>query len=461
MIKKQLIAGAILVSTSAFALTPIPYRLDFYRHYVELVEYLPVKVSKTSIFNIDYKEGYWNSVNINLDNKNCFIDYIEELEPKEEVKSHIEQLKDKINSLQNRIETLKVEIKRLESLDFNNKNDLNNTLIFLDKSYFQKLEEKRKLEKQLSKLENELDDFEIKNGYPFKVKISCPSNLNLKLIFTSSPKEIFFIHKYIISGYTDDKTISIDNKLYIEQETGRDLKNIEINYYTYRKIAEIEPSPFNIKRKSKTRGMLKGIGGTQRWDYEKTETKTYFSVKNVSLPNNRFKEITLSHDTYKADFEIFIDGYDTVTPFLMAKFKSTKIYPKSHRASYFIDGVFLGEGELKTISDDGYNKIYFGEDVFVKTSKVMLKDYEKESLFGKKTHKKEWKYIIKNNHDSKTKITLVDKVPVSKNDKTKVKPFSTFKWKEITPDGKVIWEFYLNPKEEISFKYGYKIINKK
>ncbi len=461
---KYKILGILLLTFPSFAVIPAPKNLDIYTQTAVLTEILNLKVKNTLLLDVNLpKNTDLENLIISPNDDECIINSIQEKEPNKNFENRLKNIENKIITLKNRLEAINTEIALLKNLDINKKENIETVLESFEKKLFEKLEEKQKLETDIKNLEKSLDLLITTYGKLYELKINCLSPRDLTLNFSYFPK-VKANQQYVIYGNTVKNSIKIHNKLTIYQETGKDLKNITVNYFTYNKTTSIEPPPFYnypiVKKTPQRIELLRKPIQTKELGYKETKTKAFFQVKNITLPNKKHKQITISTDEYKANFEIFIDGYATTTPFLTAKFKNTKFYPPSWNTLYYIDGIFLGKGRLPSLMENEENKVYFGEDLFIKTSKILLKDKKKTTLFGKKIHKKEWRYQIKNKHKTKMKIILVDKVPVSRDEKTEIKPFASLKWKEIKPDGKVIWEFYLNPDEETVFKYGYEIIKK-
>jgi hypothetical protein len=451
MIKKFLPVWFVFVITSqtfAFSLIPVPKDIDIYLGSSYLT--WTINTNKKE-FEIKFPEKVnLSELSFSVLPVTCYMNYIEEKKPvKIPEATHIMQ---KIESLKNYLNTLNKELTLLEKIKLSD--DLSQKINQFEKIYFEKLENIRRTKVQIKNLEKELSDITKKSKNIFKIKLSCNSN-RVKISF-KNPVKIFATQEYAIKGNMTDSTITIINRLQLKNETGIDLKNINVNYYTYRKTTAIEPPPF--ERPFPAMG-IKKLAIPQKktqLEYIQTQTKSYFSAKNITLPSKTTKKITIGKIQYKAEFDIFIDGYATVTPFLRAKFTADRLFPPSYNVKFYIDGIFIGKGRIKSITE-GKNNLFFGEDTFIDVSKILIKDFQEETFFGKKIRTKKWRYEIKNRHTKRISITLVDKIPVSTTEKIKIKPFSTIKWKEIKPNGKIIWEIKLNPQQTLKFDFGYNI----
>ncbi|WP_293447376.1 DUF4139 domain-containing protein [Persephonella sp.] len=448
---KAVLLFTVFVGLS-YAEFPAPEKLIIYRDTALLVcKFSPDLTEEKSVdINLPLYTDLRN-LKMSVD-KNCQIGQIKEGDIDSQIKDKIKKLEDQIRFFKDQIKTVEKEISLLEKLDIN-KTGIKSLDLFSER-YFKKLQEKRTAQQFIAQLKDQIEKLRKRAGRHFVIDLSCKDITRPVINITIQPP-VKALQKYTIYGDTENNVIKITNRIFVRQDTGFDLKGIELVYYSYRKTPSISPPktgfiPFVEK---------KGLKKIER-EYVETTSKAYFSVKNVDLQDGKENLITLSSVSYPAEFSVFIDGDRTVTPFLKATFKTDRFYPSSYRADFYIDGVYIGSDRFKPLLQDVENSLFFGEDIFINVSKEKIKDFTEKSIFGTKKTTKEWRYQIKNNHKKGIKITVVDKIPVSTSEKTQIKPFSSIKWKKIKPDGTIVWEFFLSPSQEKIFSFGYIITEK-
>lgn len=443
----------LLMAGLSFAEIPVPEKLFIYTDRAFLVEKIRPNIRDTSQIPVllpSYTEI--SRLKLSVSDEKCTVDYIKETKTDKKVAEELQKLRAQIDFFKDQIRTIDKEIMMLEKLDIN-KSGIKILDTFSAK-YFKKLQEKRTAQEMIKNLKEEINKISTKYGKRFLIQVSCKEPSNPVIRITEEPP-VKASQRYTISADTLNRKVSIINRIFIRQDTGKDLKNIKLIYYSYKKTPFIHPPehPFFPVKKAVRMNVPER-------KYVESTTKAYFIVEKVDLKNGRENLITLSKNIYPATFYVFVDGYASVTPFLKAEFSSDRFFPASYRTEFYVDGIYIGSDRIRPILQ-GKNSLFFGEDVLFNVSKEKIKDYTEETVFGRKITTKEWIYRMKNNHSKKIKVIVQDKIPVSTSEKREIEPFSSVKWKELKPDGTVVWEFFLNPDEEKIFTYGYKVIQKR
>ncbi len=445
---KKIVLGTVLMAVPAFAANFIDQKIEIYTNSAYLVQKADIHNSNQIELTFDYKIRL-PDLKLFLTPDKCSINSINE---QKQNFSKLKKLENELTTKQNKIKSLKVELKFLENL----KPDGNiQKLEDIGNRYFSLLEQISTLNKEIKSLKEKI--IKLKSFSSFNLNLSC-KNVS---ITSFVPVPVSAFQEYVIIGNTKENKIKIENNLYLKNGLDREFKNISLEYHSYKKTSAIGPPPFNFIPYKYSRKMIAESFSLPEKEYIKTETKSFFSVSNVDLPAKSETKINISTDTIPAKFEVFIDGYATVTPFLKAVFKTNKSFYPSSNSNFYIDGIYIGKWGVKFIEENKENQLFFGEDVFIDVSKIKIKDFEETSFLGKKIKTKKWKYILKNNHTHPVKVIIADKIPISTNEKLKIEPFSSLKWKKITPEGKILWEINLKPTEELNFEFGYKKVIKK
>ncbi len=450
---RKMMAGlVVLIAGQSFAQTVFPQitGLEIYRN----TAFIKEKVSATgnTIIILPHKIDI-NRLNISLQPESCNILQITQTQP--EYPQEYKNLQKQIEQLNQKLQAIDSQLKALEKIQLNPKG-LDESVSKIGNIYEEKLKEREKIKKQISQLQKKLDKIRKKYQTAIKLKTDCQTpQLKLKI-----PEKITGHQQYSIYASTFNKKIKILNNLSIKNQTDFEFKNVSVEYYPYMKTPAIQPPPFNRPIFRTPKLYMKQAEALPQTQITETETKFFYTVKNINIPAKSSVKINIQKKEYPADFSIFIDGYATATPFLMAVFKPDRNFPPS-MAAFYVDGVFIGKGRLKPVSEGEENKLYLGEDVFVKVKKYLKENKIEKTFLGKVVTTKIWHYSIKNKHKKSIKIVLVDRVPVQRTEKKEIQPISSKKWKKLEANGKIIWEFVIPPDNTLELDFGYKIIRTK
>ncbi len=429
------------VSAKEIFLNPDSIFIFKNRSFSVFSSYLPENAHKITFFSPG--EINISSLNISFSNPECEFYSLEEKENKN-VKVLEKQLQEKLFSLEN----LKKKIELLQRISVSEKN-----IDSLYERYVKISTDIHFLEKEIKNLKDKIKKLSARKL--FEINYSCPEGKILK-IFLTTPVNISAFQKYKITAFVDKGFLKIENLVFVKNNTDIDFKGISLRYYSYKKTSMINPPPFNGFFRPVPYVRMEASKSMPKRSYEEAETKAVFSVKDVSIPKKSSKIFNVSSDIYKATFDVYVDGYATVTPFLRAVFTPDKFFPSSYSSEYYINGFYIGKGSFPSLEKGKEHNLFFGEDTFVEVSKEKIKDFTEETFLGKKIRTVKWQYRVKNNHKKKIKITIVDRLPVSHSEKREIEYFSDIKWKKFEPNGKVILEVWLKPKEEILFSFGFK-----
>ncbi len=398
----------------------------------------------------------------------------------DKLSKEIENIKKEIDNLSAKKASLEINNRLLESIEFQkvdlNLQNIKNISSFQKEGVFSNLKEIFILKKRIEKLKERLNSLYNKRGEEvykvFVLKGVCKSNFKgageIKY-----PVRVDRKRQYNIYGNFENKNVTIENLLLISQKSGEDLNNISLIISSYPKFRSLSPKPFypwylDLKRppvflqiRQKGIALKKSLLDTSKAlneiSYKKSFVNEYYKISSISLKNSQDKLINLSKNRYKAKTFIEIDGYGYSKPFIAFKFDTDRFYPEG-KAKFYLDNFFTGYGYFK-ISKKTENRLYFGEDLKVLVDKKLIKDFSKEPIFtlNKVKTTKIWSYKVKNEHNKKLKVKLIERAPVSKNEKIEVKIISKPKYQILEKNGKVVWSFVLNPKEQKEIVFGYEI----
>lgn len=149
--------------------------------------------------------------------------------------------------------------------------------------------------------------------------------------------------------------------------------------------------------------------------------------------------------------------------YLQADTKNSSTYPLlAGQLNIFMDGRFIATGQLKTTMPNEQFKVDLGADEAIKVTYKQLKRFTEKTGFTNSGERITYNYLItvQNNKNKDVKVDIKDHIPISQNEKIKVKLLSP---KNISPDkeGKLNWQITLKPMEKqeipINFTIDYPV----
>ncbi len=422
---------------------------------------------------------------IHIDSHGCDIlnyELKEILKTEDEISLKIKTLIKKKKEFKSKIDAIKEQNRLLNTIDLSKtKSNLTTTkqiTTYYEDKIFQNLlsiesykERIKKLDQEIKALKKEQQNSKFNS---LKVEISCKDKDINKLYLTypiyTIKKESFY--KIFANTQTDE--ISIKNSLFLTQSSGEDFFNIDLFVYTYSKTSAIKPIEFYpiYLDINPIRGFAKSVQSDMEMiesikpmrkvktksTYKDKKTKSYYHVENVNLKKGVKTPIELSNKTYKANFKVEIDGYASSTPFFKATFKPTNSYNLA-KSQIYLDQAYLGVRYIKAMKKDQNATLYFGEDAKVEVTKTLKKEFTNEQFFSKDkiTKTKVYIYEIKNLHNQKVDIDLIERVYISKHEDIKIEVIANPLFSKKESNGKVIWSFSLDPNETKVIEFGYEV----
>ena len=203
--------------------------------------------------------------------------------------------------------------------------------------------------------------------------------------------------------------------------------------------AQISAAPFQAVFEVGGRVTVKGTGENKRVQIETSDIEPSLSIR--SAPR--------------------IDP----TAYLYAKLVLPKGAPLlSGPVTLIRDGVFVGHGRLPLLNPGEDHELGFGADDAVKIKYITIEEKKGETglISTSKTDDRLYRVTVKNLHDRKLDVTLLDQLPISLNEEIKVElnSRSTAPTKKDVDDkrGVYAWTLPLNADEEKQIQFGYRIV---
>lgn len=398
----------------------------------------------------------------------------------------IKKQKEEIAFLSNEIKSTKNYIDSLEDIGFEKKSvnlqNIKDVTSYVKKEVYENYNLLYKLNMELKKYNQDLSKLILKKKSDLFTKLNYNTTcLSDSKIYVNYP--VYNISKsnfYEINANSNKDNIEIKNSAFITQSSGYDFSNIDINLYTYNYSNQINPRYFTPKyldvysppvaymqedsmmmeisasKSAKSVSRLKK--SEPKYRYKESSTKSFFNASGIDLRSGVKTPVLFANDSYTTSSKIEIDGYAASKPFYKVEFKSNKLYSTLNTKLY-LDSVYIGQSYQKEIKKDKKSAIYFSEDRFIDVKKELITDMKEKPFFSisKLKTEKLWKYTITNNHKSKKTITLVERLPISKHEDIKVKLISKTKYTSKDDNGKISYDFEINPNEKKVIEFGYTV----
>jgi len=130
--------------------------------------------------------------------------------------------------------------------------------------------------------------------------------------------------------------------------------------------------------------------------------------------------------------------------------------------SLFRDGTFVGAGRLPLLVGAEEHELGFGVDDLVRVRHAIAEEKRGETglISSSRTDQRDYRITIKNMHERAVQLTVMDQIPVSKNEEIKVELLGrTPPTKRDIEDkrGVLVWETKLEPDEERVIEFGYRV----
>ncbi len=185
----------------------------------------------------------------------------------------------------------------------------------------------------------------------------------------------------------------------------------------------------------------------------------------VSVDNSgTAKKVRIGSETYDASLNAIVVPRIDASAYLTAAFKVAGDGPLlPGNVNLFRDGVFTGQGMLPLLNPTEEAKLGFGVDDLIKVKRAEVKRITGEEgiISSSNVETRAWDIVVKNLHDVKVPVTMIDRVPFSANEDVVVATLSGMTEPSVRDlnkrRGVHAWQFDLEPATEMTLKTGYKV----
>lgn len=217
---------------------------------------------------------------------------------------------------------------------------------------------------------------------------------------------------------------------------------------------------------------LKENNKTAAYNYAQSESKgvslVYKLPRTATLkPDGSEYKLPISSQALKGNFEY--SAYPRLSPYAYLLSRVTNAKDQQllgGRVNIFLEGDFVGQGNIKTTGPNEEFDLYLGVDENVKIKREQLEKKVDDVFIAnipspnrKVTYK--FKMTVENYKNKKIKVNLFETMPVSENEKIKVNIINVSlapkdkDWKNKL--GVWRWEFELEPKAKQEIFYNYSV----
>lgn len=253
---------------------------------------------------------------------------------------------------------------------------------------------------------------------------------------------------------------------------GRQL-NVRLNEST-NALNEVVVTGYGARQKKEIAGALEGkvagvqIRGVSSMSSIPLEVKNIEKQTNVTfeiktpytiLSDGKQATVDIGNYDFKADYEYYAVPKVTPDAFLTAKITDfNEVNFISGEASIFFEGTYLGKS-LLDISNTDTLTISLGVDKNVQVKREKQKGYTERQFIG--SSQKDTRHFVidvKNRKNQAVNLTIEDQLPIPSNSDITVEKQELSKAKLDETNGKLTWQFVLQPNEQkkIDLKYQVK-----
>ena len=177
------------------------------------------------------------------------------------------------------------------------------------------------------------------------------------------------------------------------------------------------------------------------------------------------KALRISTATIAPDLSVRAAPVKDPTAFLEASFRQSEDAPLlPGRVAIYRDGVFVGRGQMATVSKDETVRLGFGADDKVKIERSVVKRNEGSAgliVTTSKTDERSFKTSVRNGHDFPIRIAIEDQLPVSESEDIVVEmlPQTTAPTATNLRDkrGVLEWAFEAKPGEARDIAFAWRV----
>lgn len=181
-------------------------------------------------------------------------------------------------------------------------------------------------------------------------------------------------------------------------------------------------------------------------------------------PTGEAKRVRLQEEAIEPSLTVRTVPKLDAKAYLYAKLVAPKGSPLlPGQIALFRDGTFVGNGKLPLLAGGEVHELGFGIDDSVRVRYATAEEKKGETglISTSRTDERNYKIILKSLHERAIAVTVLDQVPVSKNQEIKVETTGRLPPTRRDIDdqrGVMAWDLKLEPDEERTVDFGYRVV---
>ena len=355
-------------------------------------------------------------------------------------------------------------------------------------------DKKQKLMQELTILQHQVNKDRYQEVIRTKhvtVNVRSPKAEKIKLTLTYIVPDAGWYPTYDARFDSKNQKLSLSYLGNVFQETGEDWSNVSLTLSTAQPtlsgsvpilltwvlrpyIAMTESTTYAAKDNMAGARMLVSqapqvLMREKKQEAKKPRARVEQSLTSASFIIEQPTSLVSSEDTQKVSINT-LDDLQTdliyqVIPrlmpraFLEAKAKNNTAYPLlAGELNVFIDGRFVAKNKLNTTMPDEKFNISLGGDDSIKVTYKEVNRFVEKTGFTNSGERITYDYLItlKNNSTKVANVNIKDQIPVSQNEKIKVKLLSSDKIK-ANKEGVLDWLVAIKPAEELAIPVKFSV----
>jgi uncharacterized protein (TIGR02231 family) len=228
--------------------------------------------------------------------------------------------------------------------------------------------------------------------------------------------------------------------------------------------AEVEAMP-RRKLRSMAAPMAEAVQQVEAAVVQAPFQALYTVPGSLSVPNTgEAKRVQLMTESMEAALNVRTVPKEDEKAYLYAKL----VLPKTGspvlpgQISLFRDGTFVGAGKLPVLSPGEEHELGFGIDDLVRVKHAVAEEKRGETglISTSRVDSRNYRITVRNMHERAIGLTVIDQIPVSKNQDIKVDLVGKSPPTRQNLDDKrgvIAWDSKLEPDQESIIDFGYRV----
>lgn len=342
-------------------------------------------------------------------------------------------------------------------------------LSLIEKRHLLEIEKKPILEKK-SVVESKLNEIQAgahKSILNAEVQFECLKEGEVRFYFSCLIPNCSWVPYYDVRMMLEKKELELTFYGEVSQVSGEDWENIDLYLSTANPAlpADLpELDPWHVG--ASFDGSLGGVSQGDSFEKAKMESSGVYATfkisKKESLPSNQIgKKIPVDIQVFPAKMSYVSIPKESENVYIQAEAENKGEYPLlPGKLCVFHDSDYIGISDLPGTVPNEPIKVYLGIDENIKISREKIKEFtESKGLTGGQTRiTYQYQIDVQSFKDEPVPLTLLERIPVSKNSDLKVKVEETNpEYEELDEKGILKWALEIDPKEKKEIELSYSV----